>query len=123
VLDPDLAAEEALTQIARTSLGDVPWVAVSAKTGAGLTDLRDELHRLVARLPDGDPRRRCGCGWTAASPSAVPASWSPGRSPRGTVRVGDADRARPHRRPFRGARAAVAEPPRGRGVRGGPGGA
>src|SRR5436190_12842072 len=41
LLEPDLAAEEALTEIGRTSLGDVDWVAVSAKTGAGLPELRE----------------------------------------------------------------------------------
>jgi len=55
VMEPDLAAEEALEQLAATSLGDVPWVGVSARTGDGLPELRRALDRLVGRLPDGDP--------------------------------------------------------------------
>jgi selenocysteine-specific elongation factor len=54
LMDPDLAAEEALGQIRLTSLGEIPWVAVSARTGDGLPQLRDALDDLVARLPEGD---------------------------------------------------------------------
>jgi selenocysteine-specific elongation factor len=54
VMEPDLAAEEALEAIRRTSLGDVPCVPVSARTGAGLDDLRAALDRLVSGLPPGD---------------------------------------------------------------------
>jgi selenocysteine-specific elongation factor len=53
--DPDLATEWALGEIAGTSLGTVPAVAVSGTTGAGLDDLRAALDRLVARLPAPDP--------------------------------------------------------------------
>jgi selenocysteine-specific elongation factor len=55
VMEADLAAEEALEQIAATSLGDLPWVAVSARSGDGLPDLRKALDALVDRLPDSDP--------------------------------------------------------------------
>src|SRR5215471_10531982 len=55
VMEPDLAAEEAIGQIRRTSLGELPWVGVSARTGAGLPELRAALDALVERLPDGDP--------------------------------------------------------------------
>ena len=55
VMEPDLAAEEALERIAATSLGDVPWVGVSARTGDGLPELRQALDDLVQRLPDSDP--------------------------------------------------------------------
>jgi selenocysteine-specific elongation factor len=54
-MEPDLAAEEALEQIAATSLGDVPWIGVSARTGDGLPDLRKALDDLVSRLPGSDP--------------------------------------------------------------------
>jgi selenocysteine-specific elongation factor len=53
--DPGPAMREALDHISRTSLGDVPAVAVSAVTGAGLPDLRDALERLVVALPVPDP--------------------------------------------------------------------
>jgi len=49
--DPQPAAEQALDKIARSSLGDVPFVAVSARTGQGLAELRTALGRLVASLP------------------------------------------------------------------------
>jgi len=55
LMDPDLAAEEALEAIRRTSLGEIPWVAVSARTGDGLPQLRGALDDLVARLPESDP--------------------------------------------------------------------
>lgn len=54
LMEPDLAAEEALTEIARTSLGEVPWVGVSARTGAGLDRLRERLDTLVRSLPPSD---------------------------------------------------------------------
>src|SRR5690348_12084768 len=34
VMEPELAAEEALDQLAGTPLADIPWVGVSARTGA-----------------------------------------------------------------------------------------
>ena len=54
VMEPDLAAEEALDQIRPTSLGDVAWVGVSARTGDGIPELRRALDALVDRLPDSD---------------------------------------------------------------------
>ncbi|HET6214157.1 MAG TPA: selenocysteine-specific translation elongation factor [Micromonosporaceae bacterium] len=54
VMEPELAAEEALDQIRGTSLGEIPWVPVSARTGDGLPQLRTALDDLVARLPKGD---------------------------------------------------------------------
>src|SRR4051795_13442613 len=53
--DPAVAARAAQAEIARTSLGPVPAVAVSAVTGAGLPDLRAVLDSLVARLPAAAP--------------------------------------------------------------------
>jgi selenocysteine-specific elongation factor len=54
VMEPEIAADEALDQIRRTSLGDIPCVPVSARSGAGLDDLRAALDRLVSGLPPGD---------------------------------------------------------------------
>src|SRR4051812_17571784 len=53
--DPAAAAHAAQAEIARTSLGPVPAVAVSAVTGAGLPDLRAALDSLIARLPAAAP--------------------------------------------------------------------
>ena len=54
LMEPDLAAEEALDTIRTTTLGDIPWVGVSARTGDGLPELRRALDDLVARLPSSD---------------------------------------------------------------------
>ncbi|MEU8421058.1 selenocysteine-specific translation elongation factor [Micromonospora sp. NPDC048835] len=49
--DPGPATARARTEIAATSLGAVPAVAVSGLTGAGLPELRAALDRLGAQLP------------------------------------------------------------------------
>jgi selenocysteine-specific elongation factor len=49
--DPEPATDQARGRIARTSLGDVPAVAVSARTGQGLSELRRALSRLIRILP------------------------------------------------------------------------
>ena len=49
--DPAPALLDAGDRLAATSLGDVESVAVSARTGAGMTELTDALVRLVAGLP------------------------------------------------------------------------
>ncbi|MBV9206027.1 MAG: selenocysteine-specific translation elongation factor, partial [Actinobacteria bacterium] len=53
--DPGPATRQALGFVARTSLGRVEAVPVSAVTGAGLPGLRAALGRLVAALPVPDP--------------------------------------------------------------------
>src|SRR4029450_1582544 len=55
LMEPELAAEEALERIRSTTLGQIPWVGVSARTGAGVPELRRALDDLVDRLPSGDP--------------------------------------------------------------------
>jgi selenocysteine-specific elongation factor len=62
--DPAPATREALAQIAKTSLGDVEAVAVSAVTGAGMDDLRAALTRLAASLR--------GSGMSGASAPDIP---------------------------------------------------
>lgn len=52
--DPEPAKQQALAQIARTSLGAVDAVAVSPATGTGMAELRAALDRLLARLPRPD---------------------------------------------------------------------
>ncbi len=49
--EPAGALEQAQREIARSSLGQVPWVSVSGRTGAGLPALRTALGRLVASAP------------------------------------------------------------------------
>ncbi len=53
--DPEDARRQALAKLAASSLGEVEAVAVSARTGLGLPELRDALDRLAARLPRPDP--------------------------------------------------------------------
>ncbi|RTL65699.1 MAG: selenocysteine-specific translation elongation factor [Pseudonocardiaceae bacterium] len=55
LLDPSLALEEARSHLAGTDLADVPAVAVSAVTGAGMDELRAALADLAASLPTPDP--------------------------------------------------------------------
>ena len=52
--DPEPAARQALAEIARTSLGEVQAVAVSAPAGLGMHELHVALDRLLTRLPDPD---------------------------------------------------------------------
>lgn len=49
--DPGPARAEALAQLRRSSLGEVASVAVSARTGQGMDELRTALSALVATLP------------------------------------------------------------------------
>ena len=53
--DPEPAAAQARAEIARTSLGDVEAVSVSAVTGEGLDELRAALRRLVAAQDEPAP--------------------------------------------------------------------
>jgi selenocysteine-specific elongation factor len=53
--DPAPALARARSALAATSLRDIPHVAVSGRTGAGLDTVREALTGLVSRLPDPDP--------------------------------------------------------------------
>lgn len=55
LLEPELAESEAREHLARAGLGHLPWVPVSARTGAGLDELRREMLALAGRLPIPDP--------------------------------------------------------------------
>jgi selenocysteine-specific elongation factor len=52
--DPAPAARQALTEIGRTSLGEVTAVAVSAVAGIGLDELRTALDLVLAAVPAPD---------------------------------------------------------------------
>lgn len=52
--DPETALELALGEFAGTTLADLPSVAVSARTGTGLDELRVALHELASQLPEPD---------------------------------------------------------------------
>src|SRR5699024_12435010 len=55
LFDPQLAEDEARAALAGTALADMPAVAVSAHTGAGLPALRAALAELGDGLPAADP--------------------------------------------------------------------
>jgi selenocysteine-specific elongation factor len=54
--DPGPAIARAAAEVGSTSLRGAPVVAVSSRTGAGLSELRDRLVKLVLALPDADPK-------------------------------------------------------------------
>ncbi len=55
LMEPELARDEAREHLAATPLAGMPAVCVSARTGAGMDELRTALAELVAGLPDPDP--------------------------------------------------------------------
>ena len=88
--DPAPAVAEARDRIADSSLGRVPAVAVSGRTGAGLPELRLALQDLTARLPparqDGRVRLWVDRAFTIRGAGTVVT----GTLGAGTLRVGDA---------------------------------
>jgi selenocysteine-specific elongation factor len=56
VADPRPVLADARERLRRTSMGEVPGVAVSSLTGAGITELTAVLDELLLRLPAGDPQ-------------------------------------------------------------------
>ncbi|WP_375430907.1 selenocysteine-specific translation elongation factor [uncultured Friedmanniella sp.] len=88
--DPADAVTEAQARISGSSLGSVPAVAVSGRTGAGLDELRTALAGLVVRLPpprtDGRVRLWVDRSFTIRGAGTVVT----GTLGAGTVRVGDA---------------------------------
>ena len=86
--DPGPATRQALAEIARTSLGVVEAIPVSAVTGAGVGALRDALARLAAALPravpDGPVRLWIDRSFTIRGSGTVVT----GTLPAGTVRNG-----------------------------------
>ncbi|EHN78713.1 selenocysteine-specific translation elongation factor, partial [Streptomyces coelicoflavus ZG0656] len=87
--DPAPVRADAVERLAATSLGTVPSVAVSAVTGTGLDELRGELARLSAALPDppadADVRLWLDRAFTVRGHGTVVT----GTLGAGTLRVGD----------------------------------
>ena len=88
--DPEPARKQALEEIRRTSLGDVPSVVVSGRTGAGLDDLRRALIDLVTALPDPDPDADVRIWVDRSFHIRGAGTVVTGTLPEGTVSVGDA---------------------------------
>lgn len=86
---PDDTARQARQRIARSSLGDVPWVAVSGTTGDGLSELRTALAALARSLPqpdtDADVRLWVDRAFTVRGAGTVVT----GTLAAGTLRAGD----------------------------------
>jgi selenocysteine-specific elongation factor len=87
--DPTAVIADARRRIARSSLGGVEAVAVSAVTGAGVTEVRDALDRLVARLPVPDPTARVRLWVDRAFTISGSGTVVTGTLGAGTVGVGD----------------------------------
>ena len=99
--DPGPATRQARSRIAGTSLGAVEAVAVSAVTGAGLSELRAALARLVSLLPapsaDAPVRLWVDRSFTIRGSGTVVT----GTLPAGTVRTGRELLLTPSMRPAR----------------------
>jgi selenocysteine-specific elongation factor len=87
--DPAAVIADARGHIARSSLGAVDAVAVSAVTGAGVTELRGALDRLVALLPVPDPTARVRLWVDRAFTMSGSGTVVTGTLGAGTVAVGD----------------------------------
>ena len=98
---PGPARRRALAELARTSLGTVDAVAVSAVTGAGLPELRAALGRLAGGLPR--PDRSAPVRLWADRSFSIKGSGTvvTGTLPAGTVGIGDELQLTPSRRAVR----------------------
>jgi selenocysteine-specific elongation factor len=87
--DPTAALAQARAEIGRTSLGDVPAIVVSGRTGSGIDRLVAALDNLVSGLPRADPdapvRLWLDRSFTIKGSGTVVT----GTLPAGRVRVGD----------------------------------
>lgn len=89
LLEPELAEAEARDRLTEAGLGSIPSVAVSARTGAGLDDLRAEMVRLAQRLPAPDPSGSVRLWLDRAFSIAGAGTVVTGTLTDGTLRVGD----------------------------------
>jgi selenocysteine-specific elongation factor len=89
VADPDAVLDDTARRLATTSLRDVPRLAVSAHTGAGMTALLAELDGLVAAMPtavaDGPVRLWIDRAFTIDGAGTVVT----GTLPAGSIAIGD----------------------------------
>nr|WP_207619906.1 selenocysteine-specific translation elongation factor [Nocardioides sp. IC4_145] len=88
--DPAPMVERARAEVDRTSLVGAPVVPVSARTGAGLDELREHLAALVARLPQPDPAAAVRLWVDRRFTITGAGTVVTGTLPAGTVRRGDA---------------------------------
>ncbi|MDN5757853.1 MAG: selenocysteine-specific translation elongation factor [Tomitella sp.] len=89
LIGPEMALDEARTALARTPLADMPAVAVSARTGDGVDELRSALMRLGTSLPTPDPRADVRLWVDRSFTIGGAGTVVTGTLGAGTVRVGD----------------------------------
>ncbi len=99
--DPARAMAEAAEQIARTSLGAVPAVPVSAVTGEGIGELTAALDKLAHALPEPDPGAPVRIWIDRAFSISGSGTVITGTLPGGTVHRGDELVVTPAMRPVR----------------------
>ena len=102
--DPEPALRQARLRIAETSLGrggGLEAVAVSARTGQGMSELAAGLERLVARLPRPDPRHAVRLWLDRVFAIKGSGTVVTGTLQEGTLRTGDELMLTPARRPMR----------------------
>ncbi|HEY7429277.1 MAG TPA: selenocysteine-specific translation elongation factor [Streptosporangiaceae bacterium] len=87
--DPGPVTRDAAARLARTSLGEVEQVAVSAVTGQGLPELLGALGRLAAGLPAADAGAPVRLWVDRAFSIKGSGTVVTGTLPGGTVRTGD----------------------------------
>ncbi len=87
--DPHAATDQALAQIAQTSLGQVRSVACSAVTGQGIDDVRAALDQLVASLSPPQPSDRVRLWIDRAFTVRGAGTVVTGTLQAGSLRVGD----------------------------------
>jgi selenocysteine-specific elongation factor len=97
--DPAAAIEQASANIADSSLGLVPALAVSAQTGAGLTELVTALDQLGKTLPEPDPSAPVRIWIDRSFTMSGSGTVVTGTLPAGTVHRGDELMLAPSMRP------------------------
>jgi selenocysteine-specific elongation factor len=97
--DPAAAIEQATGHIAKTSLGAVPAVAVSALTGSGIPDLVSALDVLCKHLPEPDASAAVRIWIDRAFTISGSGTVVTGTLPAGTVHRGDELMLAPAMRP------------------------
>jgi selenocysteine-specific elongation factor len=99
--DPAAPMADAQARIAGTGLGDIPAVAVSAVTGAGVPDLVTALDVLVRNLPQPDPGAPVRIWVDRAFTMTGSGTVATGTLPAGTVHRDDELVITPSMRPVR----------------------
>jgi selenocysteine-specific elongation factor len=99
--DPAPATRRASAELARTSLGQVRAIAVSAVTGQGLPELRAALAGLAAGLPSPDPAAPVRLWVDRVFSMTGSGTVVTGTLPAGTLRAGEELLVTPSGRPVR----------------------